>query len=247
MSDPAERPESSSAELASIARIDDVDRLVSGFLQTRSAEWDVRDAALQRLASLMQDGAALDPSGADFAPQLKTTVSAVVTQLPDLRSQVARSACTTLTALVAHVGDHPALDRPMRESVLPTLLTMSGNGNKVLAGAARECLPQLLVHCHFDGMLKVGRGPAIPTQIASGQPLLPGPTLQVLGSTLKDSKQAAVRQLCCVCLQYALQQWPLEVLSKVGTMLEGVLVAAATDSAVEVTPSSLACAHACPG
>ena len=71
------------------------------------------------------------------------------------RSQVARSACSTLTAVASHVGDHPALDRPMRESVLPTLLTLAGNGNKVLAGAGRECLPELFDHCHFAGLLKV--------------------------------------------------------------------------------------------
>ena len=34
-------------------------------------------------------------------------------QLPDLRSQVVRSACNTLALLAAEVGDHTALDRPM--------------------------------------------------------------------------------------------------------------------------------------
>ena len=144
----------SSADLAAIANITHVTKLVGTFLPSKSGEWHVRDAALQRLATIVEEGA-LDPSASDFVPQLKAAVAAIVLQLPDLRSQVARSACTTLTVLTAYVCDHPALDRPMRESVIPTLLTMSGNGNKVLAGAARECLPQLLEHSHFDGMLKV--------------------------------------------------------------------------------------------
>ena len=56
---------------------------------------------------------------------------------------------------------------------------------------------------------------------------------QVLATTLKESKQSAVRQLCCVCLLYALQYWPLEGIARQGPLLEGVLTAATTDSAVE--------------
>ena len=32
------------------------------------------------------------------------------------------------------------LDRPLRESILPALLMLAGNGNKVLAGAGRDDL-----------------------------------------------------------------------------------------------------------
>ena len=141
-------------ELLAKIRLMRLDRLVSTYLQTRDVEWDLRDASLQRLTELLQEGA-LDTQSADFAQQLKSVVTAIVTQLPDLRSQVAKSACSSLTTLATHLGDHGGLDRPMRESVLPTLLTMAGNGNKVLAAAARDCLPQLLVSCHFEGMLKV--------------------------------------------------------------------------------------------
>ena len=45
------------------------------------------------------------------------------------------------------------------QAVVPALLTVAGNGNKVLAGAARECLPTLFEHCHFDGMLKATPAP----------------------------------------------------------------------------------------
>tara|TARA_B110001452_G_scaffold206339_1_gene176429 strand:+ start:78 stop:812 length:735 start_codon:yes stop_codon:yes gene_type:complete len=165
----------SSADLAAIANISHVTKLVGTYLQSKSGEWHVRDAALQRLASIVQDGA-LNPDASDFAPQLKAAVAAIVLQLPDLRSQVARSACTTMTVLTAYVGDHPALDRPMRDAVVPTLLTMSGNGNKVLAGAARECLPQLLEHSHFDGVLKVCTLPSCPLRgcpVAHSSPITP--------------------------------------------------------------------------
>ena len=60
------------------------------------------------------------------------------------------------------------------------------------------------------------------------------PPHQVLATTLKESKQSAVRQLCCVCLLYTLQHWPLEGIARVGVLLEGVLAVATTDSAVEV-------------
>ena len=57
---------------------------------------------------------------------------------------------------------------------------------------------------------------------------------QVLATTLKESKQGAVRQLCCSCLLYALKHWPIEILTKVGPLMENVLVAATSDNAVEV-------------
>ena len=61
-------------------------------IKDRLAEWSVRDAVLQRLAQLISaDG--IDPHGTDFKP----LVAAIVEQLPDLRSQVARSACVTLS------------------------------------------------------------------------------------------------------------------------------------------------------
>ena len=61
-------------------------------IKDRSAEWSLRDAALQRMAQLISsDG--IDPQGTEF----KHLVAAIVEQLPDLRSQVARSACVTLS------------------------------------------------------------------------------------------------------------------------------------------------------
>ena len=93
----------------------------------------------------------MDAHATEFMPVLM----AIVEQLPDLRSQIARSACNALTEFAAAVGDQAGMERPMRESVLPALLTMAGNGNKVLAAAGRDCLPVLLEHVHFDSMLKV--------------------------------------------------------------------------------------------
>ena len=101
-------------ELLAKIRLMRLDRLVSTYLQTRDVEWDLRDASLQRLTELLQEGA-LDTRSADFAQQLKSVATAIVTQLPDLRSQVAKSACSSLTTLATHLGDHGGLDRPMRE------------------------------------------------------------------------------------------------------------------------------------
>jgi hypothetical protein len=114
--------------------------IATDFLQTRDAHWAERDAALNRLGELIQSGS-LDPAADDFATSLRAVLSGLVTQLPDLRSQVVRSACASLALLAAEVGDHAALDRPMQQQVLPAVIALISNGNKVLATAGRECLP----------------------------------------------------------------------------------------------------------
>ena len=195
-----------------------VAQLATSFLATRDAHWAERDAALQRLGDLVQNGA-LNPSAEDYAANLKAVIIGLVTQLPDLRSAVVRSACSALALLVAEVGDHASLDRPLREQVLPALISLVSNGNKVLASAGRECLPTIVMCCHFDGMLKV------------------------LATTLGESRHVAVRHSCCVCLLYALQRWPIEVLSTMAALLERALVPAATDAAVEVRPLPIGVSH----
>jgi len=166
---------------------------IGTLLRDREADWLSRDAARQRTAELARNNA-LDAASEHFRPIL----IGLSKQLADLRSQVVRSACFALTEIAAAAGDHQACDRPMREAIVPELLKLAGNGNKVLAGAGRDCLPTLVEHCHFAGML------------------------HVLVGTLKESKQAAVRRLCCVCLLSALQQWPMEVLTPVGAHVHTV-------------------------
>ena len=75
--------------------------LSTELLASREAHWAERDAALNRLGELLQEGA-LDASADDFATSLKAAVNGLVLQLPDLRSQVVRSACNTLALLAAH-------------------------------------------------------------------------------------------------------------------------------------------------
>eukprot|EP00965_Chrysotila_dentata_P219024 6190891-Pleurochrysis_carterae.AAC.1 len=169
------------AQRAADARSASPDQLVQ-ILQTRDLEWQSRDAALQRVAELARQDE-IDAAAKYFKP----LVLGVSTQLPDLRSQIVRSASFALTELASATGDHVAFDRPMRDAIVPSLLQLIGNGNKVLAAAGRECLPALFEHSHFDGSLKL------------------------VISTLRESKQAAVRHLCAECLHKVLQTWPLQV------------------------------------
>ena len=202
--------------VAQVRASNDVAQISNELLTDRDAHWAERDAALQRLGELLQAGA-LNPSAGDFASSLKAMLSGIVTQLPDLRSQVARSACSTLMLLAAEVGDHAALDRPMREQVLPAVIALISNGNKVLATAGRECLPTLTMYCHFDGMLKV------------------------LASAVTESRHISVRHACLNSLNQALQYWPVQVLGAVGGLLEKALVPAATDAAHEVRALARQC------
>ena len=202
-------------EIARISVSDDV-RGLSGFLETRDANWAERDAALRRLGELVNAGM-LDANSPDFGSLLKALLTGLVAQLPDLRSQVARSACETLAIVAGGVGDHAAMERPMRELVMPGLISLASSGNKVLASAGRECMPAVVMCCHFEGMLKV------------------------LATTVGESRHAAVRHTCCVCVLHALQHWPLPVLTAVSALLERALVPAATDAAVEVRALARQC------
>ena len=175
-----DRPDTGPADLEHIWKLEP--KALAVLVETRDWDWQHRDTALQRLGAVVAaDG--LDVQSEDF----KTILLGVAAQLSDLRSQIVRSACNTLTAIVEAVGDHQVLERPMREVILPALLTLAGNGNKVLAAAGRECLPLVLNHCHFDSMIKV------------------------LVLALKESKQNPVRHLCCVCLSSVIENWPLQV------------------------------------
>ena len=192
-------------------------QLSQELLADRQSHWAERDAALQRLGELVQDGF-LDPDNeSEFGRSLKALMTGLSVQLPDLRSQVVRSACNTLALVCAEVGDHSYMERPLVTQVLPALVTLVCNGNKVLATAGRETLPTLVMYCHFDGVLKV------------------------LATELLESKQKAVRHSCCVCLLHALQYWPLQVLSAVGALLERAIVPAATDAAPEVRSLARQC------
>jgi hypothetical protein len=145
-------------------------------LQSRRADWVVRDMALQRLLVIARNGG-IEAETPDF----KQIVSGLAEQVPDLRSQVVRSACAAIVELSCAVGDHLAFDRPLREVLLPPLIDLVSNGNKVLANAGKETLLPLFTNCHFQGMLKL------------------------LATSLKESKHPAVKHACCVCLAYALQ------------------------------------------
>ena len=84
----------------------------------------------------------IDAEGAEFKP----LVLGVSAQVPDLRSQVVRSACAVLVELAVAVGDHSAFDRPSREVVLPALIDLAGNGNKVVPAVAAAKHAAIAVH-----------------------------------------------------------------------------------------------------
>lgn len=178
---------------------------LADLLQSRRADWVVRDMALQRLLVITRNGGIEAET-----PLFKQIVSGLAEQIPDLRSQVVRSACAAIVELSCAVGDHSAFDRPLREVLLPTLIDLVSNGNKVLANAGKEALLPLFTHCHFQGMLKL------------------------LATSLKESKHPSVKHSCCICLAYAIQFWPKQVLSPLALLLEETLVQIVADASADV-------------
>ena len=93
-----------------------------------------------RLASLKELRAVAQCESLDhhaFLPLLRTLEHPMINSLKDLRSQVVREACVTVSGLAATLGSDFA---PFSELILPTLLTLLPNSAKVMATSAEVCL-----------------------------------------------------------------------------------------------------------
>eukprot|EP00965_Chrysotila_dentata_P004741 154959-Pleurochrysis_carterae.AAC.5 len=162
-------------------------------LADRSAAWTERDEALKEIAELADCG--------EIDQQIvQRVLLSVAKQLPDLRSQVVRSACIALQALTAAHGWNKIAQRTIKEAVVPQLLTLAGNGNTVLASAGRECLPELLKNTASEGILKL------------------------LTESLTSATQKSIRHLCGVSVLVALQEWPEEVRQRLAFALVRALL-----------------------
>ena len=103
--------------------------LMESVLASKSADWNDRIRAMQRLQGLLLGGCVEhERNGTASTSMWKTCVDGLVVQLGDLRSKVVRQACATVSTLASSLGSkfHPYV-----EAVLPRLITLTGQAKMV--------------------------------------------------------------------------------------------------------------------
>ena len=111
---------------------------VSSNLSNTNLDWSVRLASLKELRAVAQCES-LDHHA--FLPLLRTLEHPLNSSLKDLRSQVVREACVTISCLAVTLGSDFA---SFSEFMLPTLMTLLPNSAKVMATSAEVCLKFIL-------------------------------------------------------------------------------------------------------
>ncbi len=103
-------------------------------LSAKSVEWDVRIESLKELRALVQLEI-LDVSS--FLLSLRTLEMPLNESIKDLRSQVVRETCVTLSCLAVQLrGDMV----PLAELLFPNLISLLPNSAKVMATSASVCI-----------------------------------------------------------------------------------------------------------
>ncbi|XP_028427791.1 CLIP-associating protein 1 isoform X3 [Perca flavescens] len=151
-------------------------------------DWELRVAALKKVRSLLLAGA-VEFDG--FPQQLRLMEAAFKLSAKDLRSQVVREACLTLSHLSLVLGsrfDHAA------EAIMPTLLNLVPNSAKVMATSGIATIRLILRHTHY-------------------------PRLIPIITSSCTSKSVAVRRRCFEFLDLLLQEWQTSSLERHGAVL----------------------------
>ncbi|XP_077994034.1 CLIP-associating protein 1-like isoform X4 [Glandiceps talaboti] len=161
-------------------------------LEVDKNPWEARVTALKKVRSLVIAGAKTYDG---FLHQIKQLEVSFVVSVNDLRSQVVREACITLSYLSTVMGrqfDHTA------EYVLPNLFTLIPNSAKIMSSSGIVCLLIIIRHTHSPR-------------------LLPGIC------SYMNSKSVAIRKQTCQFIWIILINWETHYLEKhIGALEEAV-------------------------
>lgn len=107
---------------------------ITRVLSNKDSEWDSRVTSLKELRALIQSDANDQQL---FLTMLKNLEVPYRDALKDLRSQVVREACVTLSCLVANLGIELL---QFVEMMLPYLIALLPNSAKVMSSSANVCV-----------------------------------------------------------------------------------------------------------
>ncbi|XP_034721055.1 CLIP-associating protein 1-B-like [Etheostoma cragini] len=175
-------------QIYSNREVEDAMTKIRDVLSDDKRDWELRVAALKKVRSLLLAGA-VEFDG--FPQQLRLMEAAFKLSAKDLRSQVVREACLTLSHLSLVLGsrfDHAA------EAIMPTLLNLVPNSAKVMATSGIATVRLILRHTHYPRLI-----PIITSNCSS--------------------KSVAVRRRCFEFLDLLQQEWQTSSLERHGTVL----------------------------
>jgi CLIP-associating protein 1/2 len=180
----------------------DMERIMDGIHQTLSNKdtpWDARVTSLKELRAVVQCES-IDPQ--TFLTLLRNMETPFRDCLKDLRSQVVRESCVTLSCLAVHLK----LDMNLfAELMLPYLVALLPNSAKVMASSANVCMRMLVQNCPSHRLVL---------------PIING----------FQQKSAITRKGCAELIEYITRLWDTSILDRAGSVLEESIVKGIKDA-----------------
>ncbi|XP_018494292.1 CLIP-associating protein 1 [Galendromus occidentalis] len=118
-------------------------------ISNADVEWEKRLNALRMIRSLVIAGA---KDYDEFLPALKTLESSLQSCVKDLRSQIVREACITISYLCVQLSTK--MDR-LCEQLLPSLILLMGATVKVMSTSGVVCIHFILKNVHSQRLVPV--------------------------------------------------------------------------------------------
>lgn len=157
---------------------------IRDIISDTNKDWNKRVDALKKIRSLIIAGAV---DYEDFHTQLRNLEIALQTSVKDLRSQVVREACITISYLSQTLNnkfDHTA------EFLLSNIINLIQNSAKVMASSGNICVRFLIQHTQYSRFIPI------------------------ITTNLITHKSKDIRRSCCEFLEVILLQWSAHLLER---------------------------------
>ena len=188
----------------------DVMSKIRDFLSDSQADWERRvESARDFRYIVVLDGSRFE----EFWTSLRNLEIPFQNAVKDLRSQLVREACISVSFLTTQLGDTGKLDR-FAEAVLPSILQQMANSAKIMATSAVTC-------AHF-----------VVSDVQTHR-LIP-----IIAAQLAASKSATIRKHCYELVENALAKWPTRSLDKQVSTLVDIVKRGLTDADQEARAHS---------
>ncbi|XP_064594427.1 CLIP-associating protein 1-like isoform X2 [Liolophura sinensis] len=172
---------------------------VKDTLQDTNVDWEKRIDNLKIVRSLVLQGAA---DYDDFYYLLRTMEPAFMMAVKDLRSQVVREACISISYLAQQLGnkfDHFA------ETILPSLINLIPNSAKVMASSGIVAFRFIIQYTHSSRLIPI-----------------------ITGNL--NTKSNVIRRYCFEFINHILHTWPTHFLEKHIALLQDAIKRGISDA-----------------
>lgn len=195
-------------QLFSCREMEDHMRKYQNIIENVNEDWSKRVDSLKRIRSLIVAGALKYEE--EFCLNLNSMLPSFNTSLKDLRSQVIREACITVSYLSKCLGSKLA---HFAESVLNSLINLIQNSAKVIASSALLSIRFILQHTHAPRLIPI------------------------IANNL-NSKSKEIRKACCEFIYSILQTWHTNTLERQAHNIQEAIKKGIADADVDARAHS---------